>query len=109
MDLKKALEIEREDFGERMEIRIKKGRDYATDDVLSNFKRMAKLMEILSVDITKPTGTALYNIVHKIDRLCNILNRKNGEVKNESIKDTILDMQNYIDLLKEILIEQEVK
>ena len=92
MDIDTAIKIEREDFEKRLQIRINKGQDYATDDILSNFKRMAKLMDILSVDITKPTGTALYNIVHKIDRLCNILNRKNGEVKNESIKDTILDM-----------------
>ena len=41
----------------------------------------------------------------KIDRICN-LKRKEVSPENESVKDTVVDLHNYIDLLYGCLIEK---
>lgn len=113
MNIKKAIELERKDFEKRMEIRWKKGYDYAKveGDILSNFKVMADLEKILdkhgySIPIDRPCGVALWHLLHKIIRLLNLLN-KGTDPQNETINDTFLDMSNYTDLTKECLIDEE--
>lgn len=93
-------------FFERLKMFKKKRHDYATDDdCLSNFKRLAELIKILRIDTTKPEGVALFFTVHKLDRVCNLLCLlKNPE--NESLQDNLNDLQNYLDLLRGILIEK---
>ncbi len=108
MDLNTALRIEKEAFGRRIELRKKKGDDYAnTKDCLQNFKKVAVLLDTLSIDTSKSYGVALIYAMLKIDRLCNLIFRqKTDKPKNEAISDTIDDLQNYIDLFRECLADE---
>lgn len=108
MRLEEALEIEKRGFEKRNKIRKSKAKDYATDDVLSNFKRVSQLIGILGVDASTPHGIAMVYALLKIDRLCNLVFRKVSKPENESLEDTINDLKNYIDLLHENLIEEGV-
>ena len=82
----------------RMDLMIDKSEDYAGEDVLANFKRMNQLASLLGISTEKsPTDCALFLALLKLDRWCNL--RKKGVTKprNESIKDTVKDLHNYID------------
>ena len=82
----------------RMSMLIDKGRDYANEDILSNFKRMSRLTEILGITpSSSSTDCALFLALLKLDRWCN-LRRQKVSPTNESLKDTIQDLHNYIDL-----------
>jgi len=91
----------------RLELVKRKSADYADEDILSNFKRMAKVIETLRIDPTRPHGVALIYILLKLDRLCNLLS-KNTQPQNESIQDTIDDLKNYLDLLEACLVEEAI-
>jgi len=110
MKLEKALEIEKKDFKQRLEIRKKKGHDYASrEDCLTNFKKRSQILSILKVDTSKAYGVAINDIVLKIQRLCNLLFPEPRKASNEALRDTIAyDLPNYIDLLKEILIDEGI-
>ena len=83
----------------------KKGHDYATEDQLSNFKRMALLSAVFKIDITRPTGVALFYKLLKLDRLANLLS--NGkQPMNESMEDTLDDDINYTELLRGLIVEK---
>lgn len=101
------LKIIEESYKRRREIHSKKTKDYATEDVLSNFKRVAKMIEILGIDPTKPHGIACIYILLKMDRFCNLTFRKKTEPSNESVQDTIDDWKNYLDLLEGNYIEYQ--
>jgi hypothetical protein len=84
-------------YDKRVILCLKKGHDYATDDILNNFKRVAKLCSILHIDVTCPEGVAMFFIVHKLDRENNLKLKK--DVKCESRADTMeMDLPNYVDL-----------
>jgi len=100
-------EFMQDSFRRRLELARRKGADYATENIISNFKRMAKVIETLRVDPTKPHGVALIYALLKIDRLCNLLS-KNTRPRNESLQDTVDDLKNYIDLLEACLIEEGI-
>ncbi len=74
-----------------------KSHDYATEDVLSNFKRMAEVCKMFKVDVTKPEGCAMFLVLLKLDRICNLVF---GDIKpeNESVIDSEDDCHNYLDL-----------
>lgn len=77
---------------------IDKGHDYATDDVLSNFKRMCMLCKLLNIKPERsPADCARYLMMLKVDRWCNLVG-SGKKPKNESIKDTVIDLHNYVDL-----------
>jgi len=77
---------------------IDKGHDYATDDVLSNFKRMSKLCELLNIiPARSPADSARFLMMLKVDRWCNLVG-SGKKPKNESVKDTVIDLHNYVDL-----------
>jgi len=100
------LKIIEDSWKRRREIHTKKTHDYATEDVLSNFKRVALMIQILGVDPTTPHGMACVYILLKIDRFCNLSFRKVGELpSNEAVGDTLDDMKNYMDLLEACYIE----
>lgn len=83
---------------ERSKLMLGKAEDYANTDVLANFKRMSDLCEILQINPGKtPTDCALFLMLLKIDRWCNLRN-KGTSPQNESVKDTVNDLHNYIDL-----------
>ena len=105
-----ALKRMRERFEKRLAIRIKKAKDYANEaDCLQNFKKVAQLLKLLDVSPHTPHGVAMTYALLKIDRLCNLVFRqKNTNPENESVEDTIEDLQNYLDLFTECLEEQKV-
>ncbi len=93
-----------ESFVRRLALSARKGADYADIDVLSNFKRVANICRWLHVEAKDPKGVTLFFIIHKLDRICNLM--KNGAPpQNESLQDNLDDLQNYIDLLRAILAE----
>ena len=109
-----AMKIEDEDYKKRMSLREKKAHDYAKtgfdEDILSNFKVVAAVCKALKnhgyeVDITTPKGVAMFHIIHKNTRLLNLF-FKDESPENESVKDTVLDLSNYIDLMKECMIDE---
>ncbi len=80
---------------ERRDLHIAKSDDYATLDVLSNFKRVSAAARALEVDAATPLGYALFMMLMKIDRINNL----NGRTpKNESLKDSFKDLMNYAEL-----------
>lgn len=82
----------------RSKLMIGKGHDYANEDVLANFKRMCCLCEILDIDPRRSSADcASFLLMLKIDRWHN-LRSKGAAPSNESVKDTILDLHNYVDL-----------
>lgn len=95
------LKIVDESYKRRRKIHQNKTKDYATEDVLSNFKRVAEIMKILEIDPTCAHGVACIYILLKMDRFCNLVFRKKGKKpNNESVEDTIDDWKNYLDLLE---------
>lgn len=79
------------------EILKSKAHDYANEDVLSNFKKVAHLKGSSNID------PILLAINTKIVRLNNLIDSK--EPKNESIEDTLVDLCNYTFLLYAMLNE----
>ena len=108
MKLDKALKIQEEEFKECIKLRISKAKDYASDeDCLQNFKKIATLCKILSIDITRPCGVAMQDALLKIDRLCNLIFRKKiKDPINEPLRDSFRDLKNYLSLAEECLIEE---
>lgn len=90
----------------RIAVSREKRKGYATDtDCLENFKIMAQLCKIHQVDVTKPEGVALFWIIHKIQRRCNMMAKGLTKAAAESLYDTDVDMLNYIDLLSAIEVD----
>jgi len=88
-------------FDKRMELCLAKGHDYATSDILNNFKRVAQLCKILHIDVCTPEGVAMFFILHKLDRENNLKLKK--DVKCEAREDTMeIDLPNYVDLYNAI-------
>ena len=78
---------------------IKKNKDYSKDDdVHANFRRVARLCDILEVDVRKPEGVIMFMILWKIQRLFKLT--KEGTVPcNEPLFDTVVDINVYDALL----------
>ena len=94
-------------FLRRLSLSRLKAQDYAgEEDILSNFKRVAKICETLGIDVSKPEGVAAFFIIHKLDRLWRLI-RLGLPPANESLRDTLDDLRNYADLLEAILTEEE--
>lgn len=80
---------------ERLCIGQERHKQYANDnDTLHNFKAVSKIAKILKPDITTPDGYALQMFIVKVTRLFNQWKEKGYG----SIKDTVLDCHNYLDL-----------
>ena len=104
MNHETLMELISRSHRQRVNLIARKNKDYATEDVLSNFKRVAEYIKILRIDATTPIGVALIYAVLKIDRLTNLIH--NGtEPMNESMADTFDDLMNYIDLARALLDE----
>jgi hypothetical protein len=83
---------------DRMSLILKKAADYATEDVLSNFKRMSDTCARLNIAPARSAcDCALFLLVLKVDRWCNLRN-KGEKPRNESVEETVRDLHNYIDL-----------
>ena len=85
-------------------ILLKKGNDYATEDALSNFKRLSSAANILGIDVKTPIGYSLFMVLMKLDRINNLLT--SGKTpKNESVADSFNDLLGYGFLSKCIYME----
>jgi hypothetical protein len=89
----------------RMALAVKKGADYAGYDILSNFKRMASIARTLNITCQDSFGYAIFMALLKIDRITHITGGP-GKPENESIDDSFMDLHNYIDLARAILVEE---
>ena len=99
MDKKDYEEYMNGQFKKAVEMHQKKSHDYANEvDVLSNFKRLSQVAEIMNIDVQTPHGYALFMIIMKIDRINNLM-QNDKTPNNESIDDTILDMVVYTVLM----------
>ncbi len=88
-----------EGYKENLEISRRKNADYSSgDDAFKNFRA--------SETFGVPVETAiLVRMSDKFARIGNLLN-KEGEVKDESISDTLKDLANYAMILK-VYIDQK--
>ena len=79
---------------------VKKNKDYATPkDFLSNFRESERFGETIIMGVMNRASD-------KWSRLCNIIKNKEINVKDETLKDTLIDLSNYALL---ILIASEEK
>jgi hypothetical protein len=91
-----------DDFTIRMkELLLSKGRDYANEDKLSNFKNVATSTNQL------PEKVVLTLMGVKLARLSNLI-IQGAPANHESIDDTLIDMANYAALMSMILCEKQV-
>ncbi len=95
-----------EGYLRRHEIHLKKSKDYAGEDVLSNFKRVAETCRRLNVNVQTPEGVALFFTVHKLDRLAKLIG-EGATPANESLADNRDDLIQYVELLDAILAEKD--
>jgi len=93
----KQLEIYTELHNKIISVTSSKRHDYAGADVLSNFKGVSEAAKALGIDVTNPTGYALFMVLLKIARLANLINAGKTP-KNESVEDSFLDGINYFKL-----------
>jgi len=77
-----------------------KNDDYADgDDVFRNFTTQAKAIELLGIDYTKRLHHPLGQIVEKIQRIANLLNKKE-KPKNETVEESVDDIIIFALLFK---------
>jgi hypothetical protein len=81
-----------------LDLIIAKSNDYAQEaDVLSNFKIVSKVVELIKIDVKRPEGYAMLMVILKIVRIWN-LKSEEKDVKNESVLDSYRDGINYFKL-----------
>lgn len=85
---------------------VNKANDYATQDVLSNFKRLSAAAKALELDVTTPLGYALFMCLMKLDRINNVT-KNHKQVKNEGIEDSFVDLWGYAILGLGLFLEDE--
>lgn len=78
-------------------ILFSKSIDYATEDVLSNFKRLSIAARALDITLKSPMQYALFMVLMKLDRINNLVNSEKTP-NNESIEDSFADGINYLKL-----------
>jgi len=83
---------------ERHSLSESKSNDYATHDVLSNFKRISTIARILKIEPSKdPMDYAMFMAIMKIDRIMNLISGGTTP-QNEGLEDSFKDLLNYIEL-----------
>ena len=97
MEKSKQIELYREIDEKILKVASSKAHDYATEDVLNNFKTVSAAAKELGLNVTDPTNYALFMVLLKIARLSNLINT-NKWPNNESIDDSFLDGINYFKL-----------
>lgn len=104
-ELKKEFE---ENSKKRLSILESKGEDYASKvGMTNNFNRVSKIAKELNIDVRDPVQYALFMCIMKLDRISNLLN-STSKVNNESIEDSLDDLQNYVFLSRVIYLENKV-
>src|SRR4030042_6384820 len=102
-------ELQDDGFRRRCQISRSRREGYTRgDDVLSNFKRVGQVCELLGVDVATPTGVALFYTVTKLDRIANLLGKTEYLPKTEDrLIDSLDDAHNYLDLLSALTVDNE--
>ena len=107
MKQSEVKKLSQSNYERRIETFNKKNHDYADEDALSNFKRIAVICKYWGIDVTTPDGCADYLVVLKLDRYFN-LKRQRKTPDNESLEDTfVIDLPNYIDLSWALQVEEK--
>ena len=74
-----------------------KANDYASEDVLSNFKIVSNVVKTIGIDISAPEGYATLMVILKFVRIWN-LKTEGKDIMNESLLDSYEDAINYLKL-----------
>lgn len=78
---------------------VKKNKDYSKDDdVHANFDTVARLCNVLDVDVRTPQGVIMFMILWKIHRQFKLV-REGAMPSNETLFDTGVDINVYDALL----------
>ncbi len=80
-----------------IEVSKSKGEDYASEDVLSNFKKVSAAAQALDLDVGNPVHYAMFMSILKIARITNLM-KGNKTPNNESLTDSFEDGINYFKL-----------
>lgn len=82
-------------YNQAIEIAKKKNHDYtqASDNALKNFE-LVEYLELATTEVGM-----MSRILDKISRLATLVNHE-AKVKDESMQDSIIDMINYLAILK---------
>jgi len=97
MTSEEQLELYRKLDEELIALTTSKRHDYASEDVLSNFKSVSRAAKWLGIDIGEPEQYAMFMVLLKIARLTNLLN--SGKTpSNEAVDDSFKDAVNYMKL-----------
>jgi len=91
------IKLIRELDAKTLSIMSSKGKDYADEDVLSNFKQVSSVVNTLNINVGTPEGYAMLMIILKLSRINN-LKKDNKDPTNESLLDSYEDMINYAKL-----------
>jgi hypothetical protein len=97
MEKIKQIELYQQIDEKILKVASSKAHDYATEDVLHNFKTVSAAAKELGLNVTDPTNYALFMVLLKIARISNLINT-NKWPNNESIDDSFLDGINYFKL-----------
>lgn len=108
MTAEREIQLIEEIDGKMLDIIKLKRNDYATDDVLSNFKRISEAARVLNLDVQTPVGYASFMVLLKLDRINNLLT-SGKEPSNESVDDSFFDGINYLKLAYACFKENEDK
>jgi len=83
-----------------------KGHDYANkEDRLRNFKNVARVFSSFTGKEIKSVEAAFFLVLLKLDRYMNLY-RSGVEAKNEPIRDTVVDLINYVLLMEMCRLEE---
>lgn len=74
-----------------------KSNDYASEDVLSNFKIVSSVIKTIGIDPTTPEGYATLMVILKFVRIWN-LKKEGKNIQNEPLLDSYEDAINYLKL-----------
>jgi hypothetical protein len=74
-----------------------KSNDYASEDVLSNFKIVSNVIKTIGINPATPEGYATLMVILKFVRIWN-LKTESKDIKNESLLDSYEDAINYLKL-----------
>lgn len=97
MEKSKQIELYHQIDEKILKVANSKAHDYATKDVLNNFKTVSAAAKELGLNVTDPTNYALFMVLLKIARISNLINT-GKRPNNESIDDSFLDGINYLKL-----------
>lgn len=99
--MEKWEKFQRERFERRIALRKQKQKIYTHENIHENFYNVSEILTTLEIPLS-PQEWCFCLIIHKIQRLANYL--KNPGFTIEPIQDTLDDLNNYIDILSELLL-----